>query len=256
MWQTKWNQIYLMSSLTFLCSFPGAFDLAHLLRPTIHVCLSTNTVKKTVYMNYNPKFSNLRSQSLLFVVPSHFCEIEIFLVIYTSLETATTSNICWILQHGTKSRVCGCSGKVYVASGRRRGRVGHRLLGLHSIGEVGHRLPQERQQWTLMLMFPITLSLPIASQLLGQITSEQVMMTNGDDEDVDVYSEEEFRQRNQATPCVRKFPILYRFLCFSMFAWIERFGGSQNVVKITQPINLGPIILILQHERNFIHLPK
>ena len=54
--------------------------------------------------------------------------------------------ICWILQYGTKSRVCGCSGKVYVASGHRRGRDGHRLLGLHSIGEVGHRLPQERQQ--------------------------------------------------------------------------------------------------------------
>ena len=60
MWQTKWNQIYLMSSLTFLCSCPGVFDLAHLLRPTIHVCLFTiNTVKK-LYMTYNPQFSNLR----------------------------------------------------------------------------------------------------------------------------------------------------------------------------------------------------
>ena len=146
MWQTKWNQIYLMSSLTFLCSFPGAFDLAHLLRPTIHVCLFTiNTVKK-LYMTYNPQFSNLRFSIIAFCSSFTFCEIEIFLVIYTSLETATTSNICWVLQHGTKSRVCGCSGKVYIASGHRRGRVGHRLLGLHSIGEVGHRLPQERQQ--------------------------------------------------------------------------------------------------------------
>ena len=82
MWQTKWNQIYLMSSLTFLCSFPGAFDLAHLLRPTIHVCLSTNTVKYGLQVTfYLPKYCKK--------VPIYCIKIQVkswFVAINTSTE--------------------------------------------------------------------------------------------------------------------------------------------------------------------------
>ena len=141
MWQTKWNQIYLMSSLTFLCSFPGAFDLAHLLRPTIHVCLSTNTVKKTVYMHYNPKFSNLRSQSLLFVVPSHFCEIEIFEVIFWRLGQHAI--YVGFYNTGQSRESVGAAAKFTLQAVTEEAGLGTGCLGCTVLGRLGTGCPRK-----------------------------------------------------------------------------------------------------------------
>ena len=86
-------------------------------------------------MNYNPKFSNLRSQSLLFVVPSHFCEIEIFEVIYTSLETATTSNIC--------RESVGAAAKFTLQAVTEEAGLGTGCLGCTVLGRLGTGCPRK-----------------------------------------------------------------------------------------------------------------